>query len=319
MQATRQRAWGRKQREVPTAQARAGTSTRWTLVRSIALGVPLLALLWLGYRFIVLQPSNQRDWEYGMETLPHITLDGDEVNVQHVRDFRWSVDGPRSSDYVDRSFDVRRLERVWFVEEPFTIAPFYGFEGVAHTYFVFDFQDQSTVAVSVESRRERGEGYDSIHGLFNEYELIYVWGTEQDLTGRRAVLEKNQLYMYPLIGSMDSARRLFVDLAVVSQQLETQPRFYNTLTSNCTNELAKVANMAEPGAIPPNIALIFPGYADKFLYDLGFIPNDAPLETVRQRYTIRDAVAATVDQPDFSRLLRLRLNVQGEDNAPGST
>jgi len=67
------------------------------------------------------------------------------------------------------------------------------------------------------------------------------------------------------------------------------------------------------GAIPPNIALIFPGYADSLLYDLGFIPNDAPLDTVRQRYAITDAVVATVDQPDFSRLLRLQLNVQESD------
>jgi len=280
------------------------------LVRRIALGLFLLVLLWLGYRLIVLQPSNQRDWEYGMETLPHITIDGGVVQVQHVRDFRWSADGPQSSEYVDRSFDVQQLERVWFVQEPFTIAPFYGFNGVAHTYFVFDFRDQAPVAISVESRRERGESYDSIRGLFNEYELIYIWGTEQDLTGSRAVLEKNQLYMYPLVGSIDSARRLFLDLADVSQQLETKPRFYNTFSSNCTNELAKVANEAQPGAIPPNIALIFPGYADSLLYDLGFIPNDAPLDAVRQRYAITDTVVATVDQPDFSRLLRLRLNVQ---------
>ena len=297
------------------------TSRVRTLVRRVVSGALLLAVLWLGYRVIVLQPSNQRDWAYGMETLPHITMDGSLVNVQHVRDFRWGVDAPRSSDYVDRSFDVQRLERVWFVEEPFTMAPFYGFEGVAHTYFVFDFQDQSPVAISVESRRERGEGYDSIHGVFNEYELIYIWGTEQDLTGRRAVLERNQLYMYPLVGSMDSARRLFLDLAEVSQQLETQPRFYNTLSSNCTNELAKVANLAQPGAIPLNIALIFPGYADSLLYDLGFIPNDAPLDAVRQRYAITDTVAATVDQPDFSRLLRQRLSAQeqAQTSAPGAS
>jgi hypothetical protein len=203
------------------------------------------------------------------------------------------------------------------VEEPFTIAPFHGFRGVAHTYFVFDFQDQSPVAISVESRRQRGQGYDPIYGLFNAYELIYVWGTEQDVTGRRAVLDKNQLYMYPLVGSMDSARRLFLDLAQVSEQLETQPRFYNTLTSNCTNELAKVANQAESGAIPPNIALIFPGYAASLLYDLGFIPNDAPLDSLRLRYAVTDAVAATIERPDFSRLLRLRLNVHESENPSG--
>jgi hypothetical protein len=273
-----------------------------------------LAVVWLGYRFFLVQPSNQGDWEYGMQTLPHVTVDGDLVTVQHVRDFRWSASGPLASDYVDRSFDVNNLERVWFVEEPFTVAPFTGFHGVAHTYFVFDFQDQPPVAVSVEARRHRGEQYDVVSGLFNEYELIYVWGTERDVTGRRAVLEKNQLYMYPLVGSLDSGRQLFLDLAQTSRQLESEPRFYNSLTSNCTNELAKVANQAEPGAIPPNIGLVFPGYADRELYELGFIPRDAPLETIRERFAIRDVVQATIDDPDYSQLLRSRLNVaSGED------
>jgi hypothetical protein len=213
----------------------------------------------LSYRFLILQPTNQADWEYGMTTLPHITIDGEVVRVQQERDFRWSTDGPLSSEYVDRTYDVTRLQQVWFVEEPFTIKPFYAFTGVAHTYFVFDFQDQPPVVVSVEARRKFGQGYDAVRGLFNEYELIYIWGTEQDVTGRRAVLEKNQLYMYPVVGATDSGQRLFLDLAETSRQLETRPRFYNTLTSNCTNELAKVANQAQPGAIPPNIGLVFPG------------------------------------------------------------
>ena len=287
-----------------------------TVIAAVVIATAALLCTWLAYRLLVLQPTNQRDWEYGMDVLPHITIDGDLVSVQQERDFRWATEGPLSSEYVDRTFDVRRLERVWFVQEPFIMAPLYSFEGVAHTYFVFDFQDQVPVAVSVESRRERGQGYDPLTGMLNEYGLIYVWGTEQDVTGRRAVLERNQLYMYPLIGSMDSARQLFLDLARVSQQLETQPRFYNTLTSNCTNELAKVANEAQPGAIPPNLALILPGYSDEVLYDLGFIPNDAPLEAIRQRYAVTAAVIATIDQPDFSRQLRVRLNVDGAPRGP---
>jgi hypothetical protein len=271
-----------------------------------------VAVAWPGYRFLVLQPSNQRTWEYGMETLPHIVVDGNTVDIHSERDFHWTTDGPLSSDYVDRSYDVDRLQRVWFVQEPFTIEPFDGFTGVAHTYLVFDFEDQPPVAVSVEARRERGERYDAVRGTLNDFELIYIWGTEQDVTGRRAVLERNQLYMYPLVGSADSARRLFLELARTSQQLETQPRFYNSFASNCTNELAKVANRAEPGMVPPNIALIFPGYADSVLYDLGRIPNDAPLPSIRQRYAITDTVAATLYEPDFSNLLRARLETNAD-------
>jgi hypothetical protein len=247
-----------------------------------------------------------------MELLPHITIDGELVHVQFERDFRWTADGSVSSGYIDRTYDVERLQRLWFVQEPFTIAPLGAFTGVAHTYLVFDFEDQPPVAVSVEARRERGETYDAVRGTFNDFELIYIWGTEQDVTGRRAALERNQLYMYPLLGSSDSARRLFLELARVSQQLEAHPRFYNTFTSNCTNELAKVANQAEPGLIPPNIGLIFPGFADSALYDLGRIPTDAPLETIRQRYAITNVAAATLYEPDFSDLLRSRLEAAPE-------
>jgi hypothetical protein len=266
-----------------------------------------VALLWLAYRILVLQPSNQRDWEFGMELLPHVSIAGDLVQMQHVRDFRWPADGPPSSAYFDRSFDLQKLERVWLVQEPFAVSWLPGFDGVAHTYFVFDFQGEPPVAVSVEARRERNEAYDTLLGMVNQYELIYVWGTELDETGRRAVRERNRLYMFPLLGSMDTARRLFLSLAESTRDLETHPRFYNTLTSNCTNELAKAANQAQPGAIPLSWALLFPGYADELLYELSFIPTDAPIDTIRQRYFITNVVQELADEPDFSRLLRTRI------------
>jgi hypothetical protein len=267
----------------------------------------LLLLGGLGYVVFVLQPSNQREWEYGVEVLPEITIDGDRVQVRKLRDFRSAADGPRSSDFVDRTFDVTRIERVWLVEEPFTIPPFTGFEGVAHTYFVFDFTDEQPLAISVEARRERGESYDVVRGALNQYELMYIWGTEQDLTGRRAVLEKNLLYMWPLQIPYEAARALLLRLATVSQQLETEPRFYNSFVSNCTNELAKAANVVQPDAIPANIALLLPGYSENVLYDLGFIANDRPLDELRETYFISDLVVAELEHEDFSSRLRAEL------------
>ena len=45
------------------------------------------------------------------------------------------------------------------------------------------------------------------------------------------------------------------------------------------------------------------------LYDLGFIPRDAPLETIRQRYAITDTIVAIINQPNFSQQLRQSLQV----------
>jgi uncharacterized protein DUF4105 len=277
----------------------------------VVLGVGCLVLAWVGYRLVLVRPSNDRDWEFGVDRLPLISVQDGRLEVRNLRDFRYTADGGTpSAEFVDRSFDLDGIQQAWFVQEPFTIAPLTAFEGVAHTYFVFDFQDQPPLAVSVESRRERAERYDAILGLFNEYELIYLWGTEPDLTGRRAVLEKHAVFMYPLTIPTEGARALLLQLADSSQQLVTTPRFYNTLTSNCTNELAKAANKVKPDAIPPNIALVLPGYSDKLLYDLGYIPNDAPLPDVRKRYSISDLVVATYGDPEAWKLVRAALHAR---------
>jgi hypothetical protein len=281
-----------------------------TTVQRLAMATAASAAgLWLGYTYGVKQPSNDRDWEYGMATLAGISVDGNTVHIDRVRDYSWGPDGPRSSDYVSRTYDVSHLARVWFVKEPFPLGPL-DFGLVAHTYFMFDFDDQPPVGLSVEARRERGETFDGFHGLINDFELIYIWGTERDLTGSRAVREGNRLNMYPLTIPDEAGRLLFVHLADVTRQLAAQPRFYNTLTSNCTNELAKVANTVEPNAIPLNIGLVLPGFADTELYNLGLLPHTLPLQTLRERAYISDFVRANFERDDFSTLLRNELKAR---------
>ena len=254
-----------------------------------------------------MQPDNNRNWEVGMDRLPQITIKGNSVEVDDTRDFHYMLGSPVSANYVNRIFDMNKIERVWFVQEPFTIKPFTGFKGVAHTYFVFDFSDQNPVVISVEARREKEETFDAWRGLLNQYELIYVWGSEEDETVRRVIAEHNKLYMYPLTISNNGAKQLFLQLAQASLNLESQPRFYNTLTSNCTNELAKAANQVKANAIPFNIALNFPGYADEELYKLGFIPNNIPFEDLKRRSYISDIVGKNYNKADFSRQLRIGL------------
>jgi Domain of unknown function (DUF4105) len=128
-----------------------------------------------------------------------------------------------------------------------------------------------------------------------------IWSTEEDATVRRVVLGNNKLYMYPLTISMRAAQQLFSQLAQASQALEAQPRFYNTLTSNCTNELARVANNIQPGAIPADVALVFPGFSNGLLHKLGFIRNDVSLEELRDRYYISDLLKGIYHEKEFSK------------------
>lgn len=263
----------------------------------------IIFLVWFIYIFLIIQPTHQRNWEFGTETLPHISISDNQINIDHVRDFRYDTNNIVGFDYTNRRIDVTKITKVWFVVEPFT-----QFKQVAHTYFVFDFADQDPLVISVEARREKGESFNAFVGAFNQYELIYIWGTETDETIRRVVFENNKLYMYPLNITPDASQQLLLQLAKTTQQLETTPRFYNTLTSNCTNELAKAANAIKPDAIPWNIALIFPGYSAEQLYKLGFLPTDKSLTELTEKSYISDIVKRIYNQPDFSTALRSRLN-----------
>ena len=286
-----------------------GSRHEWRPVRrrSAAL-IALVALVWLTFTYVVKQPNNDRDWEIGFETLPSTTLDPDVLTIRNLRDFRTGEDAMVRPRFVDRSVDVRKIERAWFVYQPFQVLPIEGFRGVAHTYFVFDLAGEPPIAVSIEARRERGERYNAWIGLFNEYELMYVWATEEDQTVRRVVERSAELYMYPLLISRESVVHLVEQLARSSAELEQEARFYNTLTSNCTNELAKNANSLQPGAIPTSIAWWLPGYSVDQLYDLGYIPNDRPLADIERRYAITDIVRQIHHDPDFSSTLRARLD-----------
>lgn len=259
------------------------------------------------YIFIYLQPSNSRNWEVGYETLPSVTINENQVTIAKLRDYHYEPGKITSRGYLSKTFEVSELERVWFLFEPFQIQPFTDFKGVAHTYLVFDFKNSDPVALSVEARREKGEQYSAWLGLLNKFELFYVWGTETDQTVRRVIVENNKLYMYPLQISKESAQGLFLELANATQRLESHPRFYNTLTNNCTNELAYNANKVRSGLFSLNLALFLPGYSVDELYKLGLIPTNLSKIGLNERYFISDLVKKLYLKEDFSKKLRENL------------
>jgi len=95
-------------------------------------------------------------------------------------------------------------------------------------------------------------------------------------------LEKRDVYMYKLNISDKAKRELFLGTASETQKLKARPRFYNTLTGNCTNTLAKHAFRVNKDALPLYSMIVLPGYSDRLLYRLGYIENSRPLEEVKE-------------------------------------
>lgn len=240
----------------------------------------VLALVIIGVLIFLFTrtPSHERHWTEDHAFLPTADVTFDSVTLYTVRDWQYSeAEEPISKDWIEKiELNPEEITKVWFVLEPFA-----AFKAVGHTFLSFEFENGETYSFSVEARREIGEEYSSVLGVLPVYELMYVWGTERDFITRRLLMLNHPVYLYALELTKEETSSLFVTLAEATEELSKEPRFYNTLTANCTNMLAKIINEQYPGRIPYNIAWNMPGFSDSFLYEEGLIPTDRFFATVK--------------------------------------
>ena len=248
----------------------------------------------------VMQPSADRTWVEPHAVMTRADVTGDSVRLDSVRTFTYSAEDRFTTAYGTRRYDLSKLETVWFIVTPFSKH----WRGPAHTFVSFGFSDSQYVAISVEARREPGETYGPLTGLFNQFELIYVIGDERDLIGSRAAFGGYDVYLYPIRASRERIRALFLEMLARANGLATTPEFYNTLTNNCTSNVVSHVNHIVPRRVPRGIKTILPGYADEVAYSLGLIDNSISLDEARRRYRVNDRAKQFANDPLFSHRIR---------------
>lgn len=245
-------------------------------------------------------PRADRAWVPQHAVTTHADVRGDTVSLHRMRNFSYASEEQFTPAYADRTYDLGKLETVWFVVTPFST----NWRGPAHTFVSFGFTDSQYVAISVEARREPGETYGPLAGLFRQFELMYVIGDERDLIGSRAAYGGYDVYLYPIRTTPDRIRALFLEMLARANALTTRPEFYNTLTNNCTSNVVDHVNHIAPRRVPRGIKTILPGYADEVAYSLGLIDNAVTLDEARHRFKINDRARRFAADPNFSRLIR---------------
>lgn len=270
---------------------------RWTGLEGVRfLGATLAGAALAGVVWWLFAPSNDRRWWEEQAVHPTGASDGERVTIQGFRVFRADDEPIR---YEAHALDLAALERLWFGVETFP-----GWEGGAHTFLSFQVADGPFVSVSVESRREAGEAFDPVHGLFKAYELVYVIGDEREVVGRRGGLTGAPAYLYPIRTTAEGRQRLLLDIVRRSTELARQPEHYNTLTNNCTSNLAEHVHAIAPRTLPSyDLRTVFPGYADRLLYELDLIDTELPFEEARARFRIDGRVGGRIGD-DFSWRVR---------------
>ncbi|MGH8051799.1 MAG: DUF4105 domain-containing protein [Arenimonas sp.] len=271
------------------------------LKRFIHISFRLLALLAMAYVALILlvRPSNQRDWTSDTERTASSVFIDDSVQIKNVRNARYRSTTDFDVHWEDRTYDLRKLESVWFVVEPFS-----DWRGPAHTFLSFGFGNDEYVAISVEIRKEKGESFSPVGGLLRQYELIYVIGDERDLIGLRANYRHDKVYLYKVHATPEKMRELFSSMLERANHVAQDPEFYNTLTNTCTTNIVEHINIIAPGRIPFSYKTLLPAYSDELAFDLGLIDTKLSRKQFRAAHQINPQAKLHADSPEFSKAIR---------------
>jgi hypothetical protein len=244
--------------------------------------------------------SNDRDWNDDQDILPTAEVTDNLVSIHNIRNFSYASTTSYTTNYYDKVFDLNKIKKVWYVVEPFS-----GIPGSAHTFLSFEFEGDQFVSISVEIRKEKGESFHPIKGLFNTYELMYVIADERDVIKLRSNYRKDLVYLYPVKTSKEKVRELFLDMIERTNNLNQHPEFYNSVTNTCTTNIVEHIDKITPNKVPLfNLQILLPANSDKLAYDLGLLDTDLSFEDARARYFINDKALKYADDPDFSLKIR---------------
>lgn len=265
-----------------------------TLIRILAVAIVSYLLL-----IIAVRPSNTRDWSPDTERTASATIAGDSVQIINIRNAQYRSTSDYDIHWENRSYDLAKLETVWFVVEPFS-----DWRGPAHTFLSFGFADGQYIGISVEIRKEKGESFSPVGGLLRQYELIYVIGDERDLIGLRANYRHDDVYLYKMQATPEQARELFVSMLKRVNAVARAPEFYNTLTNTCTTNIVEHINVIAPGRIPLSYKTLLPAYSDELAFDLGLIDTDLPRNQFRSAHQINSQAKLHSGSNIFSKAIR---------------
>lgn len=256
------------------------------------------ALAMLGACITAGPPRADRVWYPYLARTTHVDMHEGEVRMATVTNWSYAASGPTRQDYADAAFRIDDVRGVWFVVEPDPKLSF-----AAHTFLLFEFTNDRLLGLTIEARREANEDYSPLAGIFNQYELSYLWGAAHDLLTRRAVMLGHRLEIFPIAVDQEQLRTLLSHLLQRTQDLELHPRYYNTLFSNCTNEIAKAAGFHWAPAF------ILTGQSDQYLFDRHLIAAPS-LAVARERAEMESFItelnAAPESEFDARLLAELR-------------
>lgn len=281
--------WGAFALGVLTAlwQGRAGLA-----FLSFALAFGILLIWWQR-----ITPTNERLWADDVAQITNGTIDGNRVTLRNVRNFDWRSNSDYTQRWETRSYDLDKLASVDM------IMSYWDGWAIAHMLISFGFEDGQHVAFSVEVRRGKNENYSEIGGFFKRDGLSIIAADERDVVRVRTNIRGEDDYLYRIRMPLPAMRSLFLGYVGQADQLLYTPRFYNTITVNCTTLVYHMMKRIV-GYLPWSYRLLFTGYLPEYVYRVGGLDQRFNLEELRALGRITDRARQSDRSDTFSADIR---------------
>jgi Domain of unknown function (DUF4105) len=254
-------------------------------------------------------PSNDRIWADDVAQLTTGTIDGSTITLENVRNFTWRSNSDYTPRWERRRYDLDRLNSVDLIMS-YWIGP-----AIAHMLISFGFDTGAHIAFSVEIRRRRHGRFSEIGGLFKEYELIIIAADERDVIRVRTNVRREDTYLYRVRMPLPAMRSLLVAYVQEANDLAQKPRFYNTITVNCTTLVYHMMQRIV-GHLPLDYRLILSGYLPGYVYRVGGLDQRHSLRELRALAPISERARKADASESFSADIRSGIPAIGAGDLP---
>jgi hypothetical protein len=265
---------------------------RGWVVLAIAVAFVAVLLAWFA-----IPPSHARDWQTDVAALPYAEIRGDHLIFHNVRNADYRTETDYTMRLEDRDLDLSKIRAL----DLFLI--YWGSPLIAHTIMSWAFDDGQHLAISIETRKQKGQSYSAVRGFFRQYELFYVVADERDVVRLRTNYRGEDVYLYRMDVSPDNARRLLLSYVRAINALRERPEWYNALTENCTTAIKRIAGPYQTRSWW-SWKLFLNGRLDELAYDIGAIDHSMPFPDLKAKSYVNPRAKAADADPQFSARIR---------------
>jgi hypothetical protein len=257
-----------------------------------ALGHGLLLIWWRSLR-----PSNHRDWTDDVAQTVGGKIDGNVVTLDNVRDFLWRSNDDYTPRWITQSYDLAQLCSLDMIVSSWALP------SIAHMLISFGFGENEYVVFSVEIRRQKDQVFSEIGGFFKEFELVVIAARERDIVRLRTNVRHEETYLFRMSFEPAVMRALFLAYVAEANALVREPRFYHTITRNCTTVLYRMLKRIVR-RLPFSYRVLLSGYMPEYFYGIGYLDQRYPLEQLRAFGYVSERGRIADQSPTYSADIR---------------